>query len=53
MTPEAEAQDEAANNSEDSAADGIERDHGGQHDQGCAALPVAVSACHHHLGNTD
>ena len=57
MTPEPEAQDEAANNSEDSAADGIERDHGGQHecqdDQGCAALPVAVSACDHHLGSTD
>jgi hypothetical protein len=57
MTPEPEAQDEAANNSEDSAADCIERDHSGQHecqdDQGCAALPVAVSACDHHLGSTD
>jgi hypothetical protein len=57
MTPEPEAQDEAANNSEDSPADGIEGDHGGQHecqdDEGCAALPVAVSACDHHLGNTD
>ena len=44
---EPEAQDEAANDSDDSAADGIVGDHGGQHecqdDQGCAALPVAVS----------
>ena len=44
-------QDETANNSDDSPADGIQRDHADQqeceHHQGCAALPVAVSPCDH------
>jgi hypothetical protein len=57
MTPEPEAQDETANNSDDSPADGIEGDHGGQHecqdDQGCAALPVATSLCEHNPGADD
>ena len=48
MTPEPTAQDETANKSDDSAADGVQGDHAGQqecqHHQGCAALPVAVSA---------
>ena len=46
-----------ANKSDDSAADGVQRDHAGQqeceHHQGCAALPVAVSACDHNRGNAD
>jgi hypothetical protein len=41
------ALDETPNNSDDSPTDGIEGDHGGQHegqdDQGCAALPFALS----------
>jgi hypothetical protein len=51
MTPEPTAQDETANNSDDSPTDGIEGDEAGQHecqdDQGCAALPVAVSPAEH------
>ena len=57
MTPEPKAQDETANNSDDSPADGIEGDHGGQHecqdDQGSAALPVAMSLSEHHPGAAD
>ena len=57
MTPEPTVQDETANNGGDSPADGIQGDHAGQqeceHHQGCAALPVAVSARDHHLGNAD
>ncbi len=56
-TPEPTLQDETANNSDDSASDGVQRDHADQqkreHDEGCAALPVAVSACDDHLGNGD
>ena len=40
-----------ANNSDDSTADGVEGDHGGQHecqvDHECAALPVAMSLSEH------
>ena len=57
MTPAPAVQDQAANNSDDSPAGGIQGDHAdqqeGEHHQGCAALPVAVSACDHHLGNAD
>ena len=57
MTPEPKNQDEPANNSDDSPADGIEGDHGGQHecqdDQGCAALPVAIGLCEHNPGADD
>jgi hypothetical protein len=48
---------ETTTKSDDSAADGVQGDHADQqeceHHQGCAALPVAVSACDHHLGNAD
>ena len=57
MTAGPTVQDQTANKSDDSAADGVQGDHAGQqeceHHQGCAALPVAVSACDHHPGNTD
>ena len=57
MTPEPCVQDETANESDDSAADSVQRHHAGQqereHHQGCAALPVAVSACDHNRGNAD
>ena len=53
MTPEPTVQDETANKSDDSAGDGVQGDHADQqeceHHQGCAALPVAVSACDHNL----
>ena len=49
--------DETANNSDDSAADGIQGDHADQqeceHHQGSAALTVALSPCDHHSGNAD
>jgi hypothetical protein len=54
---ESTVQDETANKSDDSAADGVQGDHAGQqeceHHEGCAALPVAVSACDHNPGNAD
>jgi hypothetical protein len=57
MTPEPTAQDETTNNSNDSPANGIEGDHAGQHecqdDQGCAALPVAVSPSEHNRRAAD
>jgi hypothetical protein len=57
MTPEPTVQDEAANNSDDSPANGIQGDHAEQHEcqhhQGCAALPVAVSPCDSTSGNAD
>jgi hypothetical protein len=57
MAPWPTVHDETANESDDSAADGVQGDHAGQqeceHDQGCAALPLAVSACDHHRGNAD
>jgi len=57
MTPEPTVQDETANKSDDSATDGVQGDHAGQqeceHDQGCAALPVAVSVCDHNSRNAD
>jgi hypothetical protein len=57
MTPEPTVQDETTNKRDDSAADGVQGDHADQqeceHHQGCAALPVAVSACDHNLGNAD
>jgi hypothetical protein len=57
MTPEPTVQDETANNSDDSPADGIQGDHADQqeceHHEGCAALPVAVSPCDRNSGNAD
>jgi len=57
MTPESTVQDETANNSDDTASDGVQGDHAGQqeceHDQGCAALPVAVSARDRNPGSAD
>ena len=57
MTPEPTVQDETANNSDDSPADGIQGDHADQqeceHHQGGAALTVAVSPCDHNSGNAD
>jgi hypothetical protein len=57
MTPEPTVQDETANNSDDSPADGIQRDHADQqeceHHEGCAALLVAVSASDHNSRNSD
>ena len=51
MTPELTPHDETANNSDDSAADGIEGDHAGQHEcqhnGGRATLPVALGASEH------
>jgi hypothetical protein len=57
MTPGPTAQDETANKTDDPAGDGVQADHAGQqereHHQGCAALPVAVSAGDHNLGDPD
>jgi hypothetical protein len=57
MTPEPTVHDEAAHNSDDSAADHVQGDHADQqeceHHQGCAALPVAVSPCERHCGDAD
>ncbi len=57
MTPEPTGQDETAYKSDNSAADGVQGDHADQqeceHHQGCAALPVAVSACVHNRGDAD
>ena len=57
MTPGSTVQDETANKSDDSASDGVQRDHAGQqqcqHHEGCAALPVAVGPCDHNCGNAD
>jgi hypothetical protein len=57
MTPEPTVQDETANQSDDSPADGIQGDHAGQqecqHHQGCAALPVAVDPSDHNFGTAD
>jgi hypothetical protein len=57
MTPEPTVQDETASQSDDSAGDGVQGDHADQqeceHHQGCAALPVAVSACDHNRGNAE
>jgi hypothetical protein len=50
-------QDEAANDGDDSPADGIEGDHAGQHEcedhEGRAAFPVAVSPCVHDCADAD
>jgi hypothetical protein len=57
MTPEPTVQDETADHSDDSPADGIQRDHADQqeceHHEGGAALPIAVSPCDHHSRNAD
>jgi hypothetical protein len=57
MSPDPTVQDETANNSDDSPADGIQRDHADQqeceHHEGCAALPGAVSPCDHNPGDAD
>jgi hypothetical protein len=57
MTPGPTAQDETANNGDDSPADGIHGDHAGQQEcenhQRSAALTVAVSAGDRNFGNGD
>jgi len=57
MTPKPTVQDQTANKSDDSAADGIQSDHADQHEcehhQGCPAFPVAVGPCVHHCGDAD
>ena len=57
MTPEPTVHDEPANNSDDSPADRIQRDHADQqeceHHQGCAALPGSVSPFDRTFGNAD
>ena len=57
MTPEPTVQDETANNSDDSPADGVQGDHADQqereHHQRGAALTVAVSPRDPHSGNAD
>jgi 6-phosphofructokinase len=57
MTPGPTVQDETANNSDDSPADGIQGDHADQqeceHHQGSAALTLAVSPCDHNSGNAN
>ena len=57
MTPRPTVQDQTANNSDDSPAEGIEGDHADQqeceHHQGSAALTVAVSPCDHKSDNAD
>jgi hypothetical protein len=54
MTPDPTPQDETANRSDDSAAHGVEGDHTchqeRQDDEGCTALPVAVSPSEHNPG---
>jgi hypothetical protein len=54
MTPEPTPQDETANRSHGSAADGIEGDHTGYHerqdDEGCTALPIALRPSEHNPG---
>jgi hypothetical protein len=57
MTPEPIVLAETTNKSDDSAADGVQGDDADQQEceqhHGCAALPVAVSADDHNLGNGD
>jgi hypothetical protein len=57
MTPEPTVQDETANESDDSAAGGVQGDHAGQqeceHHQRRAAFPVAVSPCDRNLDSAD
>ena len=57
MTPEPTVREETADNSDDSPAVRIQRDHADQqeceHHEGCAALPVAVSPCDHNFGDAD
>jgi hypothetical protein len=54
MTPVPTVQDETANNSDDSPADGIQGDHADQqqceHYQRGPTLTVAVSPCDHNCG---
>ena len=53
LTPEPTEQ--ATSNRDDSAADGVQGDHAGQHErqhhQRCAALPGAMGLCVHNAGN--
>jgi hypothetical protein len=57
MTPGSTVQDEPANNSDESPAEGIQGDHAEQqecqHHQGCGALPGAVRPSDRNSGNTD
>ena len=57
VTPEPTVQDATADDSDDSSADGIQRDHADQqeceHHQGGAALTGAVSPCDHNFRNAD
>jgi hypothetical protein len=54
MTPAPAPQDETANDSDASLGDRIESDHDGHHecqyDEGCAALPCALSAFERNRG---
>ena len=56
-TPEPTVEDETANDSDDSPADGIHGDHADQqqceHHEGGAALTLAVSPGDHHRRNAD
>jgi hypothetical protein len=57
MTTEPTVRDATADKSDDATADGVQSDDAaqqqGEHDQGCAALPVAVSPCDHNPGDAD
>ena len=57
MTPGPTVQDAAANNSDDSAADGIQCDDANQqereHHEGCTPLPVAAGPRDRNAGNAD
>jgi hypothetical protein len=56
-TPGPAVQDQTANDSDDSPADGIQGDHADQqeceHHEGGATLTVAVSPCDDHCGKAD
>src|SRR5580765_8561895 len=57
MTPDVAIRDQTANDSDDSPADGIQRDHADQqerqHHQRRPALPVALKPRDHHCGSAD
>ena len=57
MTPGRTVEDETVSTSDDSPTDGIQGDDADQqeceHHEGCAALPIAVSACDEDPANVD
>lgn len=57
MTPEPTVQEQTANESDDSPADGIQRDHAEQqeceHHERCAAPALALCLCDHDSGDAD